>query len=251
MSHEGGYALIYRRVLEDPDFDNAAEALAFVYLILKASWRDCAVRYKGHRINLKRGQLAISLRDMAANLEWSKSRCDRFISELKKRDKIGTTVGTGVTVISVCNYGKYQIDPAKAGTAAETNAGQQRDSSGTQNKEGKELLPNGRSAGPAAPDLKKVVFDKGKALLIRSGTPAKRAGGIVGSWRNTYPDEQIAAVLDDAEDKADPASWVPAALKARAPESPLNFITSAAARYQREHLPFGLDGSLSSGSSRS
>jgi hypothetical protein len=145
---DGGFVLIYRRLLEDPDFATAAEALAFAYLIIRAAWRPCVVRYKGHRVELGRGQLAISIRDMAEDLEWSKSRCDRFISGLKKRDKIGTECGAGVTVITVCKYSDYQFDLVRVGTPVEQEPGHQRDTSGTQNKEGKEGK-EGKVAGAA------------------------------------------------------------------------------------------------------
>lgn len=229
MNSEGGYALIYRRVLDDPDFASPAEALAFVYLILKASWRDCAVRYKDRRISLKRGQLAVSVRDMADDLEWSKSRCDRFISGLKKRDKIGTSVGTGVTVITVCKYDEYQLEPGKSGTPPEPEAGHQRDTSGTQNNEGNKSSPNG-----APLDLKTRVWREGKSLLLAKGTPERQTGGIVGRWLKMCPDEAaLLAIIGDARDRAEPQSWVPAAIAARTaePAHSLDFLTQVTDRY--------------------
>tara|TARA_Y100001951_G_scaffold104212_1_gene115166 strand:+ start:1362 stop:2153 length:792 start_codon:yes stop_codon:yes gene_type:complete len=155
---EGGFVRVYRRVLEDPDFTSAAEAMAFVYLILKASWRDVEVRYKGRKIALKRGQLALSLRDMAADLEWSKSRCERYLNTMKRAGKLGTGGGTppghqsgqraghlpgqAANVLTICKYDDYQLSPnaveTPGGTGCGTAENSERDSSGTQNNKGNE-----------------------------------------------------------------------------------------------------------------
>jgi len=160
---EGGYALVYRRVLEDEDFRSPAEALAFVYLILKAAWKPVVVTYKRHAFDLDRGQLTISLRDMAADLEWSKSRADRFIALLervgkiaisspKMRDSRETLPGTPVAqsvghlppVITICKYDEYQSPSNKGETPQGSTLGQQRDTTrdteqiNNKNKEKKE-----------------------------------------------------------------------------------------------------------------
>jgi hypothetical protein len=61
---------------------------------------------------------------------WPKSTVDRFIDVLKKRDMIETDTGTGILVITICNYDRYQRVSLPAGQKRDTDgtaAGQQRD----------------------------------------------------------------------------------------------------------------------------
>lgn len=134
-----GFVKLYRRVLDNPVFKSDAEAMAFAWLILRASWQEAEVRYKGQIVKLERGQLTVSARDMAKALEWSKSRVSRFLNTLRERDMIEYVGGTHANVINIRNYATFQSNKKTDGTPEGQSAGQERDSSGTQNKEGKEL----------------------------------------------------------------------------------------------------------------
>lgn len=134
-----GFVKLYRRILDNPVFKSDAEAMAFAWLILRASWQDTEVRYKGQIVTLERGQLTVSARDMAKALEWSKSRVCRFLNTLKERDMIDYVGGTHANVINVRNYEAFQSNSKTDGTPVGQPAGQERDSSGTQNKEEKEI----------------------------------------------------------------------------------------------------------------
>lgn len=167
LEQVGGYALIHRRLLDHPAFQNEPEAWAFASLIMRASWRPCRVRYKGTEVLLERGQLAISVRDFAAIWGWSKSKADRFFGKLereqmaiRKRDTGGTASGTGVSVLTICNYDKYQDASKFGGTAID----ERRDSGGTQNKEenkGKEYI----TPSVSPPSRKTAWKDEGEPPL--------------------------------------------------------------------------------------
>ena len=160
-----GWVKIYRRILDNPAFRNEAEAMCFAWMVLRAQWRDTEVRYKGRVIRLRRGELAISLRDMADDWEWSKSRCERFIDRLKTGTLTETRTETGVTIITICNYSKYQDPEDEAGTVAETEAGQDRDTTGTQNKKGRiEETKKGGKRATALPPQFPGDDDRAKAL---------------------------------------------------------------------------------------
>lgn len=133
---ETGYVLIHRSLIGHPDFRSDAEAMAFAWLIMKAAWRPVRVRYKGKSIELQRGQLAVSLRDMATALDRSKTWVERFLSRLKTGTMIETEAGTASAIITICNYDKFQVISKAPETTPGQQAGQHRDSTGTQNKEG-------------------------------------------------------------------------------------------------------------------
>lgn len=147
---DGGYVRLYRRLLENPVFRSDGEAMAFAWLVLKAAWRPVAVRYKGHQIALERGQLAVSVRDMATSLDRSKDWAKRFLDRCADRDMLATEHATGVNIITIRNYSKYQADAVRPATGADTDPRQPRDSGATQNKEGKEVK-EGIDVGGDAP----------------------------------------------------------------------------------------------------
>ena len=142
-SDPNGYVRIYRRLLDHPAFRNKSEAMAFACLILEAQWRRRTVRYKGRELELERGQVALSLRDFGR--EWGRERswAARLIERLEKselvvranRDRTETATETAPTVLSICNYDKYQAPEVVNETVVELFQRQDRDSTETQNKE--------------------------------------------------------------------------------------------------------------------
>lgn len=115
-----GFAVLHRSLLGHPAFRNDAEAMAFAWMILRASWRPVRVRYKGKAISLNRGQLAVSVRDMAEAMDRDKAWIERLFKRLRDETMIETRVETGVSVITICNYTQYQDFSETRETATET-----------------------------------------------------------------------------------------------------------------------------------
>jgi hypothetical protein len=160
-----GYVRLYRSLFGHPAFRDESQAMAFAWMIGKASWRDTRVRYKGHSINLKRGQLAISVRDMGAAFDRDKAWIERLWKRLKSETMIETRTEAGVTIITICNYGEYQHeadDRESTGetpreTANETPARQRRDTEQVREEGKKErgetnVSPRGRAQALRLPD---------------------------------------------------------------------------------------------------
>jgi hypothetical protein len=126
-----GYARFHRSLIGHPAFRNDAEAMAFAYLVLRASWRPVRVRYKGKALNLNRGQLAMSVRDLAEAMDRDKGWVERLLKRLKSETMVETVTETGVMVITICNYEKYQAandgSETPHETPGETHARQTRD----------------------------------------------------------------------------------------------------------------------------
>jgi hypothetical protein len=146
-----GYIKLHRGWRDSPIFKGEfSRSDAWVWLIERAAWKPAKVRIKGQTVPIARGELSFSVRFMAEAWGWSKSRVDRFLADLREesmietRSKIGTSAGhsagQGQSIITICNYGKYQDrdeakrdnDDAEIGTSA----GQQRDKE-EEGKEGK------------------------------------------------------------------------------------------------------------------
>lgn len=142
-----GTVNISRSIWHDAAFkaEPFTEREAFIWIIMEASYKSREKRVGNLTVNLERGQLATSVRFMCEAWDWSKSRVDRFLKRLEKRDMIGTDSGTGVNIITVCKYDDYQNAIRGSGTPKS----EKRDTSGTapgqqRDKPNKGLIPDAR-----------------------------------------------------------------------------------------------------------
>jgi uncharacterized protein YdaU (DUF1376 family) len=76
--------------------------------------------------------------------------------------------------------------------------------------------PNGEGAEAAPADVQKEAYDRGKALLIRTGTTPKAAGAIITKWVRQRDAQWVLEAVIAADDKAEPISWIEARMKAKA-----------------------------------
>ena len=117
--------------------DPLTEREAWQWLIEHAAFAPHPHRVGQNVVPVERGQLAVSTRYLAQAWQWSKSRVARFLKKLKTGTMIGTVTGTesgtGYTLVTICNYDKYQGVQSNGGTASGTPDGT---ASGTNYKEG-------------------------------------------------------------------------------------------------------------------
>lgn len=198
-----GYARLHRSLIGHPAFRNDAEAMAFAWMVLRASWKPCRVRYKGRAFTLDRGQLAISQRDMADALDRDKSWVERLWKRLKDEAMIAVGYEAGAAVITLCNYERYQSsnDDDEAVNEASRKA-DARQTQGTEQeykeskKEELDLSPNGDCASDDALKPEHVVeawnevAERVGKPIVRKLTPERRqrlrariAGYSLDEWR--------------------------------------------------------------------
>lgn len=107
------YYKMERGWLDSPVWEDEAYSRreAFEWMIAEAAWDDNKVVSINHRpVKLKRGQLLASIRFMAKKFQWSENKVVRYLETLKVWGMIKTETNTGQTLITVCNYSKYQAD---------------------------------------------------------------------------------------------------------------------------------------------
>jgi hypothetical protein len=149
-----GFIVMSRDAIDHPLLRDGERFRAWFWMVAKACWKPTKFDVHGKVVQLERGQFCCSVREMAEAWGWSKSAVDRFIQRLVDEDMVistraksgtggGTSSGTSRSIITICNYAKYQDVPRESGTAAEpptgTAAGQQRDIK----EQGNQGLPNG------------------------------------------------------------------------------------------------------------
>lgn len=224
---DDGWFVVARGWRSNPLFGDEPLSKGEAWLWLIENARHSPSRYdaSGTIIVVERGQIATSVRRLAEAWKWSKSSVDRFLTRLKTGTgdgpMIGTDVGTGQLVITICNYEKYQGERKSGGTPYGTGSetpsgtllGQERDT----NKQGNNTIPYGMGDEPPKPiDLKAMVFSAGRQILKASGHDDRQAGSIIGMWRKTYSDSTVMDVLArcDAERPEVPLEWITKALQA-------------------------------------
>jgi len=120
-----GWIKIWRQVM-DTDLwleEKFTRGQAWIDLLMLANHQDGFVRVRGVKVEVKRGQIALSEVELAKRWKWSRGKVRRFCSELESKtvQQIEQQKNNVTTLISIINYEKYQGN----GTADSTADGQQ------------------------------------------------------------------------------------------------------------------------------
>lgn len=116
-----GLIFIDRAMLNHPvvGIKNPQRFVAWCWLLSEASWKARRKEVDGRVIDLQRGQLTASLSFMADGIGMTVKQVRVFLDRLEREGMIvrdrsntgqkpGIAKGTGQTVITICNYDKYQ-----------------------------------------------------------------------------------------------------------------------------------------------
>ena len=144
-----GFVAIYREVADHHLFVGDVQRLgAWTWLVAKACWRATKFNIGGVTVTVERGQLCASRSQLATAWGMSPSAVERFLTRLETEQMIGRATGQGRTIITICNYEKYQDGGGLAGQATGQATGQPSDSDRTAKEQGNkgtivEEEPNG------------------------------------------------------------------------------------------------------------
>ncbi|QEL14764.1 hypothetical protein [Limnoglobus roseus] len=105
---DNGYVLAFRRVWQHPVFRDLLDAGIWNYLYQNAAWRDTRVFTNGTRVELRRGQIFVSLRGLAEGFCCAEPRVRRLINDLHADAMIEVLPTHRGTIITICNYEDYQ-----------------------------------------------------------------------------------------------------------------------------------------------
>lgn len=122
---ERGFVAIDRGVWDHPLFadEKFSEREAWLWLLSSAAWADKRIRVGKTVIDLKRGQLAFATRFLAQKWKWAHSKVVRFLNKLKNDTMVTTEPTRDATLITICNYDKYQSSRNASDTQIETPTG--------------------------------------------------------------------------------------------------------------------------------
>lgn len=104
-----GFTMLYRDYLDDPLYfsERFTRSQAFIDLCFNASYSERTFRVRGNKVELKRGQLAISLRDLSVRWKWSVNTVVKFLNDLKEDGYIDTQKTSVNQIITIKKYLTY------------------------------------------------------------------------------------------------------------------------------------------------
>lgn len=209
----------------EPRRDPMADEDAWVWMLEHTAWKPIRrTGGQGQVVTLERGQIHISDRSLATAFQWDKKRVRRFLERLELHGMIRSHRDQSGTILTICNYDKYQL--------AEKSAGPAKDQQRTTQEQGKQDSAS-NEAGVPPTDTVALIWEIGVALLVASGQENRAARSIVGRWRKDHTDARVLEALLDCQARriSNPVEWMPRRLAASA-----GFQASAPSDFARHVL---------------
>ena len=105
-----GWVKIHRELLDDSIWtsETFTRGMAWVHLIMLANANPGYVRKRGARIDLARGSVGYSIKELSRRFDWSESKTRRFIKELESDGKITVKKTSVSCTITLVNYDYWQ-----------------------------------------------------------------------------------------------------------------------------------------------
>ena len=105
-----GWIKLHRKIQDHWlfSFNEPDKALAFIDLVLSASFDDGTVMIKGRTYNVKRGQFLVAQTTLQKRWKWSQNKVKRFLNLLKNERMVDIQTDERTSIITICNYLDYQ-----------------------------------------------------------------------------------------------------------------------------------------------
>lgn len=181
MSNTNGWVKIHRKLLEHYLFEDAQLYKFFSWCVLSAAYEPCMVKFGNKIVELKPGQLVMSLRQTSEKLRVSMRQLRTYIKTLKNDTTIDTQSDTQSTIITIVNWGVYQNSDDFGDTPSDTRS----DTRAT----------HARHTPPVTPIIKEYKEDKNnkesKSTQKKSPTPKSEV------QKNLYGEEQTVSLSSE------------------------------------------------------
>ncbi len=172
------------------DNEPFCERMAWLWIVEHAAWKD-TIRYshKGEMIEVSRGQLHTSLSAMESSFSWSKKKVRGFLDRLEKRHMVVAKRAQSGTLLTVCNYAKYQdrqdTEGHGQGTVGDTvgaQLGHTQEEEIRKDKKNKNNIP--------AQKGKKIPFPEG---FKPNPSPATKTHRLMAAWTEQKLEHELEA----------------------------------------------------------
>lgn len=187
---------------------------AWLFLLKEARFEDTKVLDKGKLVIVKRGQIYASIRFLATAFGWSTKKVGNYIQMLEtdKMIKRETVKETGQSVLTVCNYDKYNTIVSEKETVRKQQGNAEETKSNTVNTVTKEILsiesiqkePHGSS--PSHTDYEKFkdwLSRKAPYCSNPKNFPSQITEDEFLKLKCNYTGQQIANIIEQIENRKD------------------------------------------------
>ncbi len=134
-----GFTKSYRSKWTHPVFRSLIEAAIWSWMCDTAAWKKTSVRHNDAIVSLERGQLVTSIRFISKGFGIGDQVTRTFLGNLEKEGMINTRTNTGGTLITICNYCKYQGQGNEDNTPANKRPTHAQHTGNTNKKEDNEV----------------------------------------------------------------------------------------------------------------
>lgn len=145
MAKELGWIKVHRKIQDTVGYfaEPFCRNMAWIDLLLLANHDDNFFRFRGIRVDVKRGQTGVNIETFCDRWKWSRGKTERWLKELERDKKIIRQKTNITTLISIINYSQYQDSDKADGKASDKADGQQTVKQTDTNKNDKELKEGG------------------------------------------------------------------------------------------------------------
>lgn len=107
-----GWIKIHRKITDNPLYfaEPFTRIQAWIDLLLLANHKEGFFYVRGNRVTVERGQMGMSQKNLAQRWKWSRGKVDRYLKDLENTGNIIQQKNSITSIISICNYEKYQDD---------------------------------------------------------------------------------------------------------------------------------------------
>jgi hypothetical protein len=219
-----GWFAMKRGIHEHPLFYRQPERLSvWAWILDNAAWKARRFNAGGVVITVERGQLCTTQEAICDATGVGRKVVRNLLAALEReRAVVIEKAGSGAkskTLITVCNYEKYQSAKPDEGQ----DEGQRRAKEGPINKQGNKdtiPLPSEEDASASSSPLpvsmtSSVVWEVGKRYLSREEFGIKDPGKLIGKWLRDHKPSALLDAIDAAHKSGthDPISYITATLR--------------------------------------
>lgn len=199
-----GFVALHRDATEHPLLLGNAERFgAWFWLVAKACWKPTPFNVAGKVIVLQRSQLCVSRTQLATAWGMKPSAVERFLTRLETEQMIGRETGQGRSIITICNFDKYQMGDEQAGQATGQATGQSSDSHRTTKEQGnKGTIEEVAKATPST----RAKSEPAKVRMFAEWVPGplpKTVADLVAQWPSGRLEREVEQFRDYWLDRTD------------------------------------------------
>lgn len=157
--NEIGYTKSFRSKWENPVFRNKMEAAIWAWMCDVAAWKPTRERFNGITVELERGQLVASIRSIAEDFGLGEQVTRTFLENIKKDGMVNTVTTHKATIITICNYDKYQSNENADNTLTNNDLTHTQHTANTLYNKAEEVK-KGRTKEVSTPQVSKMPFSE-------------------------------------------------------------------------------------------